>query len=280
MIRQFAGCAQSQEPAGKGPVTILLMKVWPLAQWFLAVAVVVSAQGPPVPSSGPSPQALTQEEFDDWLDLLESPDPRATVGLANEFLARYPRSAFIAGAYQAQMLAYEQLDNYQAALDAGRKALHLSPGNLHVLAALANLLPLGVAPDKSDDPRLDEAETYARRLLARLPETPGTISTGDWKRARLRLEVSAHSALGLVFCARSQPQAAIREFEWVTNRSPEADGVQYLRLGSAYTMVKDFCAAFRAFERAVTLGPEQVRQRARQGKQNLASLLSGCPSER
>src|SRR5580704_12050070 len=104
MIRQFAGCAQSREPAGKGPVTILLMKVWPLAQWFLAVAVafavafVVCAQGPPVPSSGPSPQALTQEEFDDWLDLLESSNPRATVGLANEFLARYPRSAFIAGA--------------------------------------------------------------------------------------------------------------------------------------------------------------------------------------
>lgn len=256
------------------------MKVWPLAGSIVAVAVVVCAQGPPAPPSDLSPQALTEQEFDDWVNLVESSDPRATVRLANEFLARYSQSGFIARVYHAQMLAYEQLDNYEGALDAGRKALRLSPENLQVLAALANLLPLGVTPGRSDDPRLDEAETYARRLLTRLPEAPGTLSTGEWKRNRLRLEVSAHSALGLVFLARSQPQPAIRELEWVTNRSPEADGLQYLRLGSAYTMAKDFCAALPAFERAVNLGPEQVRQKARQGKQNLAPLVSGCASKR
>ena len=256
------------------------MKVWPLAGWFVAVAAVVYAQGPPAPSSGLSPQARTQQEFDDWVDLVESSDPRAIVRLANEFLARYPQSGFIARVYQAQMLAYEQLDNYEGAVDAGRKAVRLSPENLHILATLANLLPLGVTFGRTDDPRLDEAERYARRLLTRLPEPPGTLSNGEWKRTRLRLEVSAHSALGLVFLARSQPQPAILELEWVTNRSPEADGLQYLRLGSAYTMARDFCAALQAFERAVNLGPEPVMQRAKQGEQNLGSLISGCPSKR
>ena len=258
------------------------MKVWALTRWFLAVTVSVCAQESPIPSLGPLPQANTQQEFDDWLDLVGSSDPQGTVRLANEFLAQYPRSGFAARVYQAQMLAYQQLDNYEAALDAGRKALRLSPDNLHVLAEMANLVPHGVPPDKGDDPRLDEAEGYARRILSRLPELkiPRSLPIEEWKRIRLRLEMSAHSALGLVALARAQPQPAIRELEWVTTRSSDADGVQFLRLGSAYAMAKDFCSASRAFERASTLGPEPVRQRARQGMQNLASRLSGCASAR
>src|SRR5256885_7124065 len=51
----------------------------------------------------------------------------------------------------AQMLAYEQLDNYEGAVDAGRKAVRLSPENLHILATLANLLPLGVTFGRTDE---------------------------------------------------------------------------------------------------------------------------------
>jgi tetratricopeptide (TPR) repeat protein len=180
------------------------------------------------------------------------------------------------------MLAYLQMENYEATLAAGRKALRLSPDSLHVLATLANVIPHGVPPGVTDDARLDEAEGYARQLLRRLPEQkiPRSLAQDEWKRIRLRLEVSAHAAVGLVSLRRAEPKLAIRELEWVTTRSPEADGVQFLRLGSAYAMAKDYCAASRAFERALALGPEPVRRRAQEGKQNLTPMLSGCGSER
>ena len=256
------------------------MSLWSLARFLLAFPLTACAQAPSATTFAGSPQALTQQEFDDWLDVAETQDPHSIVRLGSEFLARYPHSAFGAKVHQAQMLAFEQLDNYEAAVEAGRNALRLSPEDLQVLAALAGLLPLGVAPGRIDDPRLNEAENYARRVLARLPENPGTISNGEWKQTRLRLEISAHSALGLVFAGRAQAKEAVRELQWVTSRSPEPGGLNYLRLGSAYTMARDFCAAGQAFDLAVNLGPEPIRQKAVQGKQSLAHQLSACTAGR
>src|SRR6266545_6092288 len=75
--------------------------------------VVLRGQERPSLSLGAAPQAKTQEEFDDWLELAGSTDPQITAGLAEGFVLRYPHSEFDGRAYQMQMMAHARLDHYE-----------------------------------------------------------------------------------------------------------------------------------------------------------------------
>jgi tetratricopeptide (TPR) repeat protein len=231
-----------------------------------------------LPSLGSAPQAKSQQEFDDWLDLLGSTDPQRTVRTADEFLARYPQTEFAGRTYQAQMLAYQQLDNYEATVAAGKRALQLHPENLHVLATLANVIPLGVPPGRPDDPRLEEAIGYARQLLSRLAtqKIPRSFPLTEWRTLKLQLEVSAHAAFGLVMLQQGQAKEAVQELEWVTQHDPAADAVHFLRLGSAYLATRNYCPASGAFQRASALGPKLARKKAEEAQKNIASMTASC----
>jgi len=239
----------------------------------------VWAQQTNVPSLGPAPQAKSGQEFDDWLELAESRDPKSTVRQATAFLARYPRSEFAARACQAQMIAYQQLDDYQGSVAAGKQALALDPGNLHVLATLANVIPNPGDGRAPTDAQLREAASYAQRVLdgVALQKIPRSLDLGEWQRIRLSLEVSARAALGWVALLRGQPREAIRELEWVTGRGGGKDGVQWLRLGAAYvSTIDNECQAARAYERAAALGPEPVRFRATEAIKRLGPNAAQC----
>ena len=224
------------------------------------------------------PQARSEQEFSDWLDLVESTDPERTVRRADEFLLKYPQTEFAGRACQVQMLAYQQLDNYEAAITAGRKALQLQPENLHVLATLANIIPLGVPQGHPGDPRLEEAAGYARQLLSNLAKQkiPRSLPLTEWKSIRLRLEVSAHAAIGLVMLQRGQVKEAIQELKWVTQHDSAADAVHFLRLGTAYGAVGDYCSAATAYHRAAALGPELVTKKAEAAQKNIALMTVNC----
>jgi tetratricopeptide (TPR) repeat protein len=173
------------------------------------------------------------------------------------------------------MLAYERLNDYKSALAAGRTALQLAPNNLHVLATLANIIANGARPGNADDPLLEESSRYARNVLhgIAVQKIPPSLPMTEWNEIKLRLETSARSALGLVMLRRGQTADAIRELEWVTRHGAETEGVAFLRLGSAYLQAKDDCGAARAFERALELGPDLVRERAAAARKS----VSGCP---
>jgi tetratricopeptide (TPR) repeat protein len=181
----------------------------------------VWAQQPAMPSLGPAPQARTSQEFDDWLDLVDSANPASTVRQAADFLARYPRSEFAARVYQAQMLAYQQMENYEGTVAAGKKALALDPSNLHVLATLANVIPNPGGGRRPDDEQLEAAAKYARQALGQLTvqKIPRSLDLREWQRIKLKIEVSARAALGLISLLRGQTTDAIRELQWV----PESD---------------------------------------------------------
>jgi tetratricopeptide (TPR) repeat protein len=163
------------------------------------------------------------------------------------------------------MLAYQVLNNYEGTVTAGKKALKFLPANLIVLTTLANVLPEGVRPGRRQDHKLDEAECYARKALQEVQEQkiPRSTPLEEWKNLKLRLEVSAHVALGLVALWRGLANDAVRELEWAVQNNPAPDGPLFLRLGSAYLMVTNYCAAAKSFDRALALGPEPVQKRAK-----------------
>lgn len=93
----------------------------------------VWAQFGPLMTLTQTPQAKSAEELDAYLEIYRNANPQSTVAFANQFAATYPQSEFLALVYEHQTLAYQQMNNYEGVLEAGKKALSLSPRNIKVL---------------------------------------------------------------------------------------------------------------------------------------------------
>jgi tetratricopeptide (TPR) repeat protein len=222
------------------------------------------AQFGPFITSTQAPQAKSAEELDTYLEIYTSADPQSKVALANQFAAAYPQSDFLALVYEHQTLAYQQLNNYEGMLQAGEKALALSPRNIKVLVTLALAVPNGVT-GRSDSTRLlEQAESYARQALKELEikKIPQNLSLEEWQAFKGGLQSECHEALGHISMKRGALSSAVRELRAAALGNPKPNGRQFLRLSSAYLMAGKPRAAEQAAERAVELGEGQIRQLA------------------
>jgi len=209
-----------------------------------------------------APQAHSAQELDDYLGILEVPSDRERVQLVEAFAQHHPNSELLGIAYQYQMLAYRGLNDYDGVAQSGEKALKLHPDNLNTLVILANTLPNRVATGTVDDPRLAQAEQYARRVFEGIErmKLPRSVSPQRWQELRLEMEASAHEALGHVATKRGKLQEAILEFERAVQQNPVPQGSQFYRLGVAYMLAQKNDSAREALSRAAELGPEGIRK--------------------
>ncbi len=237
---------------------------------FLVLAFGISvrcgrAQFDPMENPQRAPQAQSQKELDDYIELLRADSPQLQVGLVEAFAAYYPDSALLGIAYQYQMLAYRELNDYEATVRSGEKALQLNPDNLNTLLTLASTIPNGVTDGRRDDPRLAQAQRYALLVFQGLDKTrlPRSISPQRWQELRRNMEASAHEALGHVAVKQGNLPKAVSEFEKATEKNPNPEGSQFYRLGAAYFLTGKYDSAVPVLRRAAELGPEEIRELAR-----------------
>jgi tetratricopeptide (TPR) repeat protein len=222
------------------------------------------AQFEPLVSPRQASQAQSAPELDEYIDILEASSARDKVRRVEAFAQHYPNSELLGIAYQYQMLAYRELNDYDGVIQTGERALKLHPDNLNTLLTLANVLPNRVAIDKPEDPRLVQAERYARLVfdgIGRM-KLPRSILPQRWEVMRLEMEASAHEALGHVATKRGDLQEAISEFEKAVKQNPNPQGSQFYRLGVAYMLARRYGPANEALSRAAALGPEEIRKMA------------------
>jgi tetratricopeptide (TPR) repeat protein len=191
--------------------------------------------------------------------------------MVETFAQRYPNSELLGIAYQYQMLAFRELDDYDGVIESGEKALKLQPDNLNTLLNLANVLPNRVLTGALDDRRLAQAEEYARRVFEGIKrmKLPRSVSPQRWDELRLEMEASAHETLGQVAAKRGNLQEAISEFEKAVQLNPTPQGNQFYRLGVAYMLTRRYEPASEALNRAAELGPEEIRKMANAAIQKL-----------
>ncbi len=236
-----------------------------------AAAVVLSigslpavAQFGPLLSSRQAPQAVSQEEFDQYLAIYTSHNPSATVGMVSEFVEAHETSEFLGLAYQYQMMAYRELSNYDGVLEAGGKALALVPNNIHTLLALASVIPNGVDGRADREELLSQAEGHAQAVLSQLE----TITISDeipmesWESRKAEMRAEAHEALGHVAVKREDLAGALREFQAAVEISPNPKASQWYRLGGAYVMAGQVQKAVEPLRKAAAAGDEVVRRLA------------------
>src|SRR5438876_6979925 len=159
-------------------------------QWVLLITLVATcwnmrleAQFGPLASPAHAPQARTQEELDAYLQITTGQQPQTVIHNAEIFAAQYPESELLGMAYQYQMLAYGQANDFQGLLNAGEKALQLQHDNVNALLMLASAISNGLAdrPDSGD--LLRRAEEYAHRALRGIDQmhVPLEISLEQWE---------------------------------------------------------------------------------------------------
>jgi tetratricopeptide (TPR) repeat protein len=202
-------------------------------------------------------QARSQEEFDAYLEIVSATDARVVVEKVKAFSSAFPKSELLGAAFQSQLQAFERLDDFDAMLAAGEKALASDPDSVNTLLALAPSMAARAAgrPDRTQ--LLAQAESYAHRALAEIDKirVPHDLSMEQWDLRKRQMQSEAHGVLGVVALQRAQSQQAI-------SLAPKPEGVQFLRLGLALASAGKKNDAEQKFRRAAELGPEAVRNAA------------------
>lgn len=238
------------------------------ALFALAITVCLSlpvfAQFGPLTSRAQAPQAKSQQELDEYLLVVSEPSSSKIVGDVDLFALHFPNSELLGTAYQYQMHAYKEMNNFSAMLAAGQHALQFQPNNLNTLTVLAPAIANRMLQVPSDKQLPDLAETYSRTILNSLDKTkpPRQIPLQQWLIQKRSMQSGAHEVLGLVAIARQKPDVAISEFQQAIQSAPVADGTLYLRLGIAYVDFGNTIEARKNFQQAIEYGPEAARQLA------------------
>ena len=229
-------------------------------------------------SPGQAAQAQSQEELDAYLQIASMKEPPNIVSEVDAFASAFPKSELLGFAYQHQLLAFEQLNNFDGMLAAGAKALAANPDNLNTLLTLAPAMAsrAGGRPDRVQ--LLAQAESYAQRALAGIEKTrlPHKVTLEHWNLDKRQMQSQAHEVLGMVALQRGQAQAAVPEFQTAIALAPTPEGIQFLRLGLAQASTNNKEDAAKSLRRGAELGPDSVRAIA---LAQLAKLAHNSPRQ-
>lgn len=235
-----------------------------LGMCLLGLPMPMHAQFGPFVSPFNAPQAKTQKELDDYLEVIAATNPATTLQKVEEFTVNYPQSELLGFAFQYQMSAYQRLNDLDGVLRAGHRALELQPGNVNTLLTVAAAIPDGATGRQDEVELLRQAEDYAHQSLQGITtmRIPRQVSLQEWENMQAGMVAQAHEALGHIATKRGDLPRAITELEMAAYGSPTPNGSYFFRLGVAYDLKEEAEPASKALHRAVDLGPEAIRQRS------------------
>jgi tetratricopeptide (TPR) repeat protein len=208
------------------------------------------------------PQALTQEEYDQYLTVAGSTDPAAVIATGESFEKAFPESAMLPKVYRMQLDAWKALGNARNAVLVGEKALQLVPENVDIMSELAYL----IADTEADAAELEKAKEYglgAIELLDKL-QIPRTISPKEWNSLRGSLASRAYSALGLVAFKSGHLKESITQFELALGSGASDDSALLFRLGVSYRLAGMKERARAVLTRAEASENPEIQRRARE----------------
>ena len=207
-------------------------------------------------------QAVTPEEFDQYLVAEAASTPSARVAAANAFLKRWPRSALAGPVGIWLMEAHRELDQGEAAIRAGEGVIEANRDLVPALITLSELLVnLRTAPVE-----LERATEIARRVLGLVNgglDVPRSVPLESWLRAKREYEARVWAVVGQAEFKRDRAREALAAFARAVQDEPAFDGARHLRYGLLLQQAGRMAEARRELEAVVRQGPEALRERAR-----------------
>ena len=210
---------------------------------------------------GPRPK--TRAEFDAYTQLYNEKDMRRKAMLAGKFVADFPESDYLLGAYQLDIQANDALGNHERVVSAGEKALQEFPeaGKAPKIFILQRMIR---GYQQLNDPRktIEAAERLLTVESSHLP-TLLTLSmvlprflpedeTGRARQLERALEI-AHRAQRRVEAIVSGPKpSAMTADQWVRQKTHLPARV-HSALGLIYFNSKDYPSSIQEYEKATAL---------------------------
>ena len=140
----------------------------------------------PAQAAAAGPQWKSRDEYDAFNAMATEKDPNKKISLAEAFLQKYANSDFKDQAYLVEMQTYQQTNQMDKALDAGRKSLQANPDNLPALRFLSFTFPFLYKPDQADATsalsRADSDAHHGLEVLQKLQQPAGT-KDADFQQA-------------------------------------------------------------------------------------------------
>ncbi len=210
-------------------------------------------------TAGAGPQAETRDELDQAGLVFDASDARTILDRAERFAESYPTSDFLEAVGLTRMHAYRELGRRADLVSAATDVLQLNPENPLALVSLAETYLSGPANSERNRER---AVRHTRRAVSVLDSLamPQGARSRDWLAAKKELLARAHAMLGYVHLKEGEFEKAAFELELAASLEPA--GEYFYRAGVAYQFSGFARKASEAFERAIELGPEDVRRSA------------------
>jgi tetratricopeptide (TPR) repeat protein len=238
----------------------------------------------PLPQGKPQPQAKTQEEYKAFQEAYAVTDPAAAEKAADDFAAKYKNSELRGLLYQRSMSLYQNANNAEKTVEAGRKTLQADSTNPIALVMVATVLAERTRDSDLDrDQRLAEATADAQKALQNIdtgllipPGTPQPQVDGTKKI----LTSMAWAALGTVDAARNNYASAETNLrKAVELNTVQPDAVTWLRLSVVLDHEKKYGDAMAAANKALELSPPGSPQATlAQQERDRLSKLTGTPA--
>jgi len=193
-------------------------------------------------------------------------DPKMRLSYIDEYTDAFPDSQFSEQVNAYAIMSVQQMNDTKKLGEFADRALAKNPNSVPTLVLLATAFAEDQNPASAT-----KAATYARKAI----ELAKTDETGADGPKKLQAGM-AHSALGYALMKQNKTAQAITELKTASalvKANPAAYSTVMFRLGYAYTNVKQYADAKRAFEEAAANeGPFQDA-----AKKNLEQINSAKP---
>jgi tetratricopeptide (TPR) repeat protein len=238
--------------------------------------------GTPAPGGTAKPAVppvnKAEEEAYKVLYAARTGSPATQIQLGEDFVAKYPQSHYLMGAYSQLTAAYYKDDQVDKMFVAGTKAIELNPDNTDVLSLLAMAMPRRVRSTTPDaQQQFQKAEGYARHAIELIPNLtkPDTVDDATFEKAKNDQLSMAHSGLGLIDIQHQKYEDARTELTQAVQLSLTPDPVDYYLLGNADVQASYYNDAVAAYEKCAASGPlvAQCKARAESAKKDAATKI-------
>jgi tetratricopeptide (TPR) repeat protein len=170
----------------------LIMMLLVLASVALVQQLVAQAAGQPAQAKGP--EIKDPAEYNAYVNAIQQQNPAQKAQALEAFLQTYPNTVMKQDAMELLMVAYQQANDAQKALDAATRVLQVNPNNIRALALLAyNYRALASQGGPQMQANLAKAQQYGQQGLQALQtmKKPDGMSDADFTKL--------HNETGAIF---------------------------------------------------------------------------------
>ncbi|MGA2632108.1 MAG: redoxin family protein [Terriglobia bacterium] len=226
-----------------------------LLAFLVSLAAALAAQEPAPKAPKPAGEAMPQSAADAESEALDkifqapSTDPQAEIQKLEDFLTRFPASAYREQVLRVIQKRALESNDAQRAAGAMERLVALHPEDPDLLSAAADLLDR-----QGDDAGRARALEYATRFVERaekmtVDSRPPSIPADKWPEVQPLVRASAYALRGRIYAKAGESDHAVADFEkslaaYTSTTVAEQLGDASLKMGDTTRAIDAYATAF------------------------------------